>query len=163
MATEIERKFLLSDTAFLNGLSGQRICQGYLSHSPEAAVRVRIAGEQGFLTIKGGSTGISRAEFEYSIPLADADALLALCKHGKIEKTRYRVPSGSHVWEIDVFEGDNHGLVVAEIELTSEQEQFERPAWLGEEVSNDPRYFNSQLSIRPISVWHDQDCHKSFF
>lgn len=153
MATEIERKFLLRDTAFLNSLSGQRICQGYLSHSPDASVRVRIAGKQGFLTIKGRSTGISRAEFEYSVPLADAEALLALCKHGKIEKTRYRLPIDNHVWEIDVFEGDNQGLVVAEIELTSERDQFERPAWLGEEVSDDPRYFNSQLSIRPVSMW----------
>ena len=153
MATEIERKFLLCDTAFLQSLSGQRICQGYLSHSPEATVRVRISGEQGFLTIKGDSTGISRVEFEYPIPLADAEALLALCRNGRIEKIRYRLPIGNHTWEIDVFGADNQGLIVAEIELSSEQEDFERPDWLGEEVSHDPRYFNSQLSRYPFSSW----------
>ena len=153
MATEIERKFLLRDTAFLDSLSGQRICQGYLSHSPEATVRVRIAGLQGFLTIKGSNTGISRAEFEYPIPLADAEALLNLCQSGRIEKTRYCLPYGNHIWEIDVFGAANQGLIVAEIELSSEQEDFERPDWLGEEVSHDPRYFNSQLSRLPFTSW----------
>ena len=153
MATEIERKFLLRDSGFLNGLQGQRLAQGYLSHATDATVRVRIAGERAMLTIKGRNSGISRSEFEYPIPLADAEALLALCSGGRIDKLRYRVPVGVHVWEVDVFAGANEGLMIAEIELASEQEDFVRPDWLGDEVSSDPRYFNSQLSLKPFSTW----------
>jgi CYTH domain-containing protein len=153
MATEIERKFLLRDTGFLQSLSGERICQGYLSDAVDATVRVRLVGNQGFLTIKGRNQGISRSEFEYPIPAADAEQLLAMCVAGRIDKIRYRIPHGGHLWEVDVFSGANQGLAVAEIELASEEEQFSRPDWLGEEVSQDPRYFNSQLSRRPFSSW----------
>jgi len=155
MATEIERKFLVRDSAFLAALSGQALRQGYLSHSIQATVRVRIAGDQGFLTIKGQNSGISRVEFEYPIPLDDAEALLALCQSGRIDKTRYRIPVGEHLWEVDVFAGDNEGLIVAEIELSDETETFTRPGWLGKEVSDDPRYFNSQLSQHPYCQWRD--------
>lgn len=153
MATEIERKFLLRDTGFLQSLSGERICQGYLSDAVDATVRVRLIGDQGFLTIKGRSQGISRSEFEYPIPAADAEQLLAMCHAGRIDKIRYRIPHAGHLWEVDVFSGANQGLVVAEIELASEEEPFSRPDWLGEEVSHDPRYFNSQLSRQPFSSW----------
>lgn len=153
MATEIERKFLLRDTGFLQGLPGERICQGYLSDAVDATVRVRLVGNQGFLTIKGRSHGISRSEFEYPIPATDAEQLLAMCGASRIDKTRYRIPHGRHLWEVDVFSGANEGLVVAEIELASEEEVFARPDWLGEEVSHDSRYFNSQLSRQPFSGW----------
>ncbi len=153
MATEIERKFLLRDTGFLQGLPGERICQGYLSDAVDATVRVRLVGNQGFLTIKGRSHGISRSEFEYPIPATDAEQLLAMCGASRIDKTRYRIPHGGHLWEVDVFSGANEGLVVAEIELASEEEVFARPDWLGEEVSHDSRYFNSQLSRQPFSGW----------
>jgi len=152
MATEIERKFLLRDTGFLQGLPGERICQGYLSDAVDATVRVRLVGNQGFLTIKGRSHGISRSEFEYPIPATDAEQL-AMCGASRIDKTRYRIPHGGHLWEVDVFSGANEGLVVAEIELASEEEVFARPDWLGEEVSHDSRYFNSQLSRQPFSGW----------
>lgn len=153
MATEIERKFLLRDTGFLQGLPGERICQGYLSDAVDATVRVRLVGNQGFLTIKGRSHGISRSEFEYPIPATDAEQLLAMCGASRIDKTRYRIPHGGHLWEVDVFSGANEGLVVAEIELASEEEVFARPDWLGKEVSHDSRYFNSQLSRQPFSGW----------
>lgn len=153
MGIEIERKFLVQHTDFLQGLKGTAIAQGYLSTSPEAVVRVRVKGEYGFLTVKGKTTGASRAEFEYQVPLADAQAMLALCQNGRISKTRYRIPAGIHVWEVDVFHDDNTGLVVAEIELNDEQETFEKPHWLGQEVTDDIRYFNSQLSDNPYSRW----------
>lgn len=153
MGIEIERKFLVRHTDFLQGLKGTAIAQGYLSTSPEAVVRVRVKGEYGFLTVKGKTTGASRAEFEYQVPLADAQAMLALCQNGRISKTRYRIPAGIHVWEVDVFHDDNTGLVVAEIELNDEQETFEKPHWLGQEVTEDIRYFNSQLSDNPYSRW----------
>ncbi len=153
MATEIERKFLLRDTGFLQNLSGERICQGYLSDAVDATVRVRLIGDRGLLTIKGRNQGISRSEFEYPIPLTDAEQLLAMCNLGRIDKIRYRIPHSGHLWEVDVFSGANQGLVVAEIELASEGESFCRPDWLGEEVSHDPRYFNSQLSRQPFSSW----------
>ena len=153
MAIEIERKFLLRDTSFLENLPGERICQGYLSDTAGATVRVRLIGEQGFLTVKGRSQGISRSEFEYPIPATDAEQLLAMCSAGRIDKIRYRVPHGGHLWEVDVFSGANQGLVVAEIELASEDQPFSRPDWLGREVSHDPRYFNSQLSREPFSSW----------
>ncbi len=153
MGVEIERKFLVTRLDMLNGVSGSALCQGYLNQSPDSTVRVRIADDQGWLTIKGRTVGASRREFEYAIPVQDARQLLDLCSTGRIDKTRYRLPVGEHVWEIDVFHGDNEGLVVAEVELDSEQEIFERPDWLGEEVTQDARYFNSALSSHPFCRW----------
>lgn len=153
MAIEIERKFLVRDLDFLAGHDGVRIAQGYLSTTPDSTVRVRLSGNDAWLTIKGRSTGATRLEFEYPVPASDAQQLLALCQAGRIDKTRYKVPVGAHVWDVDVFHGDNDGLVVAEVELGDEQEAFVRPAWLGDEVTDDPRYFNSALSERPFSRW----------
>ncbi|MEY1662311.1 CYTH domain-containing protein [Isoalcanivorax beigongshangi] len=154
MAIEIERKFLLRDLQVLQGLSGQRIAQGYLSHSPTATVRVRLRDGHGWLTVKGLTAGLQRDEFEYPIPAADAEALLALCDAGVIDKTRYLLPAdGGLCWEIDVFHGDNDGLVVAEIELPSADHPLPAADWLGAEVSHDPRYFNSALSRTPYRHW----------
>jgi len=153
MAVEIERKFLVRDTAMLAGQRGEYLSQGYLSHTPEATVRVRIAGERAFLTVKGRNQGARRAEFEYPVPVEDARALLALCPAGHIEKTRYRLPVAEFVWEVDVFHGDNDGLIVAEVELPDEQAALTLPGWAGEEVTDDPRYFNSALSQRPFRTW----------
>ena len=152
MAIEIERKFLVTGLDMLAGVSGSVLRQGYLNRSPDSTVRVRVADDAAWLTIKGRTHGARRAEFEYPIPVSDARELLALCS-GCIEKTRYHLPQGHHVWEVDVFHGDNAGLVVAEIELANEQEAFERPIWLGEEVTDDPRYFNSALSETPFKSW----------
>ncbi len=153
MGVEIERKFLVRDTAMLAGQAGEYLSQGYLSHTPEATVRVRIAGERAFLTVKGRNEGARRAEFEYPVPVDDARDMLALCPAGRIEKTRYRLPVAAFVWEVDVFHGDNDGLVVAEVELPDEQAPLTLPAWAGEEVTDDPRYFNSALSQRPFRDW----------
>ncbi|MBK6585318.1 MAG: CYTH domain-containing protein [Gammaproteobacteria bacterium] len=154
MAIEIERKFLVADTAFLAGLEGECLVQGYIASGGSATVRVRRCGELAWLTLKGRSVGISRSEFEYPIPPADAERMLAeLCAEPVISKTRYRVPCGDHLWEVDVFDGANTGLVVAEIELTREDEAFAAPAWLGAEVSGDPRYFNSRLAEHPYRNW----------
>ena len=152
MSQEIERKFLVRAGWQPEGTGG-RIAQGYLSAVPERTVRVRVRGERGYLTVKGKNNGISRAEFEYEVPLADAEAMLALCEQRLIEKTRYRVPAGELCWEIDVFAGANAGLVVAEIELPTPDTPFARPDWLGAEVSDDPRYYNSSLQQHPFSVW----------
>jgi CYTH domain-containing protein len=130
-----------------------RIAQGYLSTTPDSTVRVRLSGNDAWLTIKGRSTGATRLEFEYPVPVGDAQQLLALCQAGRIDKTRHKVPVGKHVWDVDVFHGDNDGLVVAEVELGDEGEDFVRPAWLGDEVTDDPRYFNSALSELPFSRW----------
>lgn len=147
---EIERKFLVRGTSWRQGASGRRLRQGYLTLDKERTVRVRVSGEQAWLTIKGVTRGISRVEFEYRIPAADARVLLeTLCLQPLIDKTRYVVPCGSHRWEIDVFHGANTGLVVAEVELVSEAEHFDRPPWLGDEVSGDPRYTNSSLVRDP--------------
>ena len=153
MGMEIERKFLVRNTAMLDNQSGQDLRQGYLSHTPETTVRVRIQGEQAWLTVKGRNEGARRAEFEYAVPVADAREMLALCPAGRIEKTRYRLPIGEHVWEVDVFHGDNDGLIVAEIELNHEDDAFELPAWIGKEVTDDARYYNSQLSQTPFCRW----------
>jgi CYTH domain-containing protein len=151
---EIERKFLVRDTAMLAGLAGERLVQGWIARTPRATVRVRIGDGRAWLTLKGRSEGISRRELEYPIPLGDAELCIAeLCDGPVIEKTRYRLPAGPHTWEVDVFEGDNAGLVLAEIELGHEDEPFARPAWLGEEVSHDPRYYNSNLVSRPYTRW----------
>lgn len=153
MAIEIERKFLLNSSDWKLGASGTLFRQGYLNRDPARTVRVRIAGEAAFLTIKGKTSGATRSEFEYPIPLAEAADLLALCDGPLIEKTRYCVTVAGFVWEIDEFAGDNAGLVVAEIELPSEDTVFTRPDWLGDEVTGDARYYNSSLSKTPYSAW----------
>ena len=154
MAREVERKFLVTGTDWRQGTSGVPFRQGYLSSVKERVVRVRLEGRQGRLTVKGLTTAVSRLEFEYDIPPEDAARMLDdLCERPLIEKTRYRVPFGGHVWEIDEFHGDNDGLVVAEIELTSPDEPFERPSWAGREVSDDPRYFNTNLARHPFTRW----------
>lgn len=155
MATEIERKFLVLNEAWkAHADEGTRFRQGYLVGAKVASVRVRIEGARANLNIKSATLGIRRQEFEYAIPLEDAQELLdTLCERPLIEKTRYHVEDRGRVWEIDVFEGDNAGLVVAEIELASEDEVFERPDWLGEEVSHDPRYYNVCLVKHPYKEW----------
>ncbi len=153
MSTEIERKFLVHPRDWASMGAGTAYRQGYLSSTGNAIVRVRLAGEQGFLTIKGRTTGISREEFEYPIPAADANAMLAMCPPPLIDKTRYVIEHQGHTWEVDVFHGLNEGLTVAEIELASEHEPFERPDWLGDEVSHDPRYTNAALSKVPYTRW----------
>lgn len=152
MAIEIERKFLVSGDGWRHALAVY-YSQGYLSRAKERTVRVRIAGDEAFLTIKGISSGASRAEFEYAIPLQDARELLGLCEQPLIEKYRRRIPFAGYVWEVDEFLGASEGLVVAEIELPSEDAPFTKPDWVGEEVTSDPRYFNSALSINPWRNW----------
>ncbi|MES2183801.1 MAG: CYTH domain-containing protein [Pseudomonadota bacterium] len=152
MALEIERKFLVIGTAWRQG-AGTRFRQGYLNRDKQRTVRVRLAGDQAFLTVKGPTQGATRSEFEYAIPLADAEAMLALCDGPLVEKIRRVVVFEGMAWEVDEFLGDNAGLVVAEIELASEDQPFARPAWLGREVTDDARYFNSNLATFPFSRW----------
>jgi len=155
MAEEIERKFLpVSETWRDQVERSRRMVQGYLQRGGETAIRVRIAGEQAWLNIKKNIDGVHRLEFEYAIPLADAEQLMAqVALRPVIDKTRHYLTLGPHTWEIDEFHGDNAGLVVAEIELGHADETFQRPDWLGEEVSTDRRYFNSSLSERPYNTW----------
>ncbi len=155
MGVEIEKKFLLANDAWRQPAdAGTAFKQGYLLGSEKSSVRVRIEGDKANLNIKSATLGISRQEFEYPIPIEDAQILLeTLCQKPLIEKIRYHVPCAGHVWEIDVFEGDNAGLVVAEIELTNENEAFDLPDWLGEEVSDDPRYYNVSLVKHPFCDW----------
>ena len=155
MPDEIERKFLLTSDAWRAGTPGVRICQGYLTRDPARTVRVRLAGEKAFLTIKGKTSGISRQEFEYAIPPHEARALLDLCLPPLLDKIRHEREHQGYVWEVDEFLGANAGLVVAEIELKDVYEAFERPEWLGREVSDDPRYFNSRLAEQPWPEWKD--------
>ena len=152
MGTEIERKFLVTGTAWRTP-DGQRIVQGYLNRDKARTVRVRIAGALAFLTVKGPTTGATRAEFEYPIPLADAEALLGLCDGPLIDKVRHRIGFGNLLWEVDEFFGDNAGLVVAEVELASEDQAIERPSWVGQEVTSDSRYFNANLAAHPFNRW----------
>ena len=152
MAKEIERKFLVKAGAWRNE-KGTQYRQGYLNTKKERVVRVRTIDDKGFLTIKGLTVGASRLEFEYEIPRQDADRLLDLCEKPLIEKRRYKVVEGEFVWEIDEFFGENQGLIVAEVELESEDQQFPRPDWVGEEVTGDPRYFNSNLIKKPFKMW----------
>ena len=152
MAKEIERKFLVKDS-WQPQAAGITIAQGYLSTVPERTVRVRIKGDKGYLTIKGKNQGISRAEFEYEIPLADAEELLKLAEQPILSKVRYLEQHGNRLWEIDVFAGENQGLVVAEVELPDEGADFSRPVWLGQEVSGDVRYYNANLIKNPFSLW----------
>lgn len=154
MGTEIERKFLLQGDAWRSLAAGIRYRQGYLSSAKERTVRIRTAGDAAFLTIKGLATGATRAEYEYAIPLADGNEMLdTLAEKPLIEKVRYTIARGNAVWEIDEFLGENQGLVVAEVELSSEGQPFDRPEWLGEEVTGDPRYYNSSLVAHPYSRW----------
>jgi adenylate cyclase len=154
MAIEIERKFLVRDSSWKEGVVGKLYRQGYLSREKGSTVRVRRVEERAFLTVKGPGDGLSRPEYEYEIPVADGQELLdTLCEQPLIEKIRYLIPHAGMVWEVDEFLGDNRGLVVAEIELSSPEQSFEEPAWLGTEVTGDPRYYNSSLSRDPFCGW----------
>lgn len=153
MALEIERKFLVNSDSWRPLATPEEFVQGYLSSSPERTVRVRIRGDAAFLTIKGKTIGLTRSEFEYPIPLADARQMLTLCESPLIEKTRHRLTHAGRLWEIDEFKGENAGLIVAEVELESEHAHVQLPPWIGREVSGDPRYFNSNLIKRPFRTW----------
>lgn len=153
---EIERKFLVKGDGFKGeSTNSYRIMQGYLSSSTERTVRIRIKGHSGYITIKGASdpTGVSRPEWEKEIPLPEAEELLKLCEPGIIDKIRYEVKFDRHIFEIDVFQGSNDGLILAEVELEEKDELFQKPEWLGEEVTGDPRYYNSMLSKSPYYLW----------
>jgi len=153
MGIEIERKFLVNEGAWREA-TGVRYRQGYLSTVKERTVRVRTVGDNGYLTVKGISVGTARLEFEYEIPLADADQLLdELCEKPLIEKNRYKLEHAGFTWEVDEFFGENQGLIVAEVELASEDEAFELPPWVTEEVTEDPRYYNANLIAHPYSYW----------
>ncbi|GAK88476.1 hypothetical protein JCM19297_2989 [Nonlabens ulvanivorans] len=152
---EIERKYLVTNTDFLKELKGKRITQGYLSTDPARTVRVRIKGTQGFITIKGQSTesGLTRFEWEKEISIVEAEELLELALPGVIDKTRYEIAVEKHTWEIDVFHCANKGLIIAEIELQTEEETFKLPSWIAGEVTGDKRYYNSYLSEKPFMEW----------
>ena len=158
MANEIERKFLINEKSekfkdLLELMTGTSISQGYLSTSPEKTVRVRQKGEQGYLTIKGKQIGITKSEYEYEVPLEDVVQMMLLCSV-KLEKIRFETNAGNGlVWEIDIFKGSNTGLIIAEIELSNENEKFEIPQWLGKDVSEDLRFANSNLAERPYENW----------
>lgn len=154
MPKEIERKFLVRGDGWRSGAAGLPIRQGYLCTDVERNIRVRTRGEHGYLTIKGAMRGLAREEFEYAIPRDDANAMLdGLCQRPLIEKTRYVRDHGGCIWEIDVFEGENAGLIIAEVELQDEDQDIALPAWVGAEVSNDTRYFNVNLFRHPFTRW----------
>ena len=156
MKHEIERKFLVLNNQYKTEAGKwYRITQGYLSTNPERSVRVRIKGNSGYLTVKGAAnaSGISRFEWEKEISAQDAEELLKICEPGTVDKIRYEVKSGQHIFEVDEFSGLNQGLVVAEIELSHEDEQFLKPVWLGKEVTGESKYYNSMLSQKPFSKW----------
>lgn len=157
MPKEIERKFLV-DPGLLPALENPYVIrQGYIPTQGTATVRIRISNEKAFLTLKGRATGLTRSEFEYPVPLHDAEKMLQeLCAYPLIEKKRYIIPYGGHIWELDIFEGKNEGLIVAEIELDNENEVFERPPWITKEVSFDPRYRNANLITLPYAVWNEK-------
>ena len=153
---EIERKFLVTNRDFISESSENfRIVQGYLNSNPERTVRVRIKGKKGYITIKGkgNESGLTRFEWEKEIAISEAEALLQLCENGVIDKTRYNVMFDNHLFEVDVFTGENDGLIVAEIELQSENEIFSKPSWLGEEVTSEEKYYNAYLSNYPYTSW----------
>lgn len=154
---EIERKYLVKGNFKAEAESSSRIVQGYICSAPGKTVRVRIRGEKGYLTIKGPSdeTGMSRYEFEKEITLEEAEQLLKLCEPGAIDKIRYLVKQGKHTWEVDEFHGENEGLTVAEIELSSENEAFDLPHWIGTEVTGDRKYYNSMLTKHPFCTWNE--------
>jgi CYTH domain-containing protein len=154
MGKEVERKFLVRGEGWKKGARGRAYLQGYLSLDPERTVRVRLAGDEGLLTVKGRTTGMTRSEFEYGIPSGDALFMLEnLCLQPLIEKTRYRVEHGGMTWEVDEFSGANSGLVIAEIELAREDQSIVLPAWAGTEVTGDPGYFNASLVLNPWNAW----------
>jgi len=155
MAIEIERKFLVDGDlwASLGKPAGKLFKQGYILSDDKRTVRVRVTDEAAYLTLKGSTTGISRSEYEYTIPIGDGNEILAGLTISAIEKMRYFIPFGNHLWEVDVFSGDNEGLIVAEIELSSEDEAFEKPEWVTNEVSDDHRYSNASLSVSPYKDW----------
>lgn len=154
MAVEIERKFLVQGEEWRTLGTGTLYRQGYLSSEPGRTVRVRIAGETGYLTIKGMTQGISRAEYEYVIPLTDAAELLdTLCDRPLIEKIRHRIAWDDLIWEVDEFMGENQGLIVAEVEISDPDRTLRLPEWIGKEVSDDPRYFNASLAKYPYRQW----------
>ena len=156
MGKEIERKFLVKGDAWRNSSQGVLYRQGYLNSAKERTVRVRLAGDKGFLTIKGLTVGAARAEYEYEIPAADAQAMLDdLAEKPLIEKIRYKIPYGGLIWEIDEFLGENAGLIVAEVELGSETQTISKPDWAGDEVTDDARYFNSNLCRQPFKQWRE--------
>lgn len=157
MAIETERKFLVLNEDFKGvAYRSTRIIQGYLSSVPGRSVRVRIRGNKGYITIKGigSASGASRYEWEKEIPENEAEELLKICEPGLIAKTRYEVESGKHIFEVDEFFGENLGLIVAEVELSSEEESFDKPAWIGDEVTGDAKYYNANLKQTPYSKWH---------
>lgn len=157
MAKEIERKFLINKNELGSLDNGISIRQGYVSTADHTVVRVRVAGSQAYLTLKGKSVGVTRSEFEYEIPIDEAEQIITeLCSGPLVEKTRYLIDHCGHTWEIDVFHGDNDGLVVAEIELRYEEERFEMPSWVTSDVSSDARYYNSSLLDNPFKTWKEK-------
>ena len=158
MAQEIERKFLIDRTRCPLPAAGVKMVQGYLLRTMELAIRLRLAGERAFLTIKGAQKNFTRSEYEYSIPAEDAEKMLSEFADGKlVSKTRYFIPAGKHTWEVDIFEGANFPLAVAEIELSSEDETFELPDWITTEVTGDKRYNNTYLAEHPYPEWKNQE------
>jgi adenylate cyclase len=157
MGLEIEKKFLVKDNSWKSLATGVLYQQGYLNTEKERTVRVRVIDQQGFLTIKGKSTGATRLEFEYEIPVEEAkEMLFKLCGNSVLEKYRYKIPFDGMIWEVDEFLGKNQGLIVAEVEMKSEDQVFELPKWIGEEVTHETKYFNSQLTQKPFSEWESQ-------
>jgi adenylate cyclase len=154
VGVEIERKFLVAGAGWQSAVvAADELCQGYLCTDPDRTVRVRLAGERAWLTIKGRARGAARAEFEYAIPVADARELLELCVAPLVEKTRYRVPFAGRTWEVDVFAGANRGLALAEVEIDSPRAEVALPPWLGTEVTHDHRYANANLAVKPFTTW----------
>jgi CYTH domain-containing protein len=154
MGTEIERKFLVRDDSFRSLAQGTRYRQGYLNSVKERVVRVRTIDDKGFLTIKGITTGATRAEYEYEIPVKEAEAMLdELCEQPLIEKNRYKIAHKGFTWEVDEFFGENQGLILAEVELESEDQSYDKPEWITDEVTGDPKYFNSNLIQNPYKNW----------
>lgn len=154
MAKEIERKFLVKDNSWRALAPGTKYRQGYLNSAKERIVRVRTINDKGYLTIKGITSGATRAEYEYEIPVTEAEAMLdELCEKPLIEKNRYKIDYEKLIWEVDEFFGENQGLIVAEVELESEDQDYEKPGWIGDEVTGDPKYFNSNLIINPYLKW----------
>ena len=154
MSKEIERKFLLKGDSWRSLAAGTKYRQGYLNSTKERVVRVRTIDDNGFLTVKGITTGATRVEYEYEIPEKDATEMLnELCEKPIIEKNRHKIDFAGFIWEVDEFFGENQGLIVAEIELENEEQPFEKPEWIGDEVTGDPKYFNSNLIINPYTEW----------
>lgn len=155
MALEIERKFLVISDEFRSLAEPVYVMQGYLAVLPDKVIRVRISGNSGFITIKGRFSDTTRSEFEYEIPLPDAKSMLSdLCNKTLVEKERFRIPFEGYIWEVDEFLGENAGLVIAEIELTREDQPYNKPGWIGEEVTHDPRYRNANLASNPFKTWN---------